>query len=281
MAGARRRARDLWAAMRGAYMPLTAAGVAFFGMLAVVPSLAVLVSVAGVLGGPDHVPSYVAWLTRGFPREARSLVLAELREVIARQDARFGVGLGLGGLLALWSASRAVATVLQAIGIVSGRGQDLGYARRRGVAMAVTAAALVLVPLGVVIVSEVPVLGRALGTGWETVGAWARWPVLGFLAAFVFGGLYRIGAGCKEHPWSRFGPGAVAAALTWLGGTWLMAGVVGFTEEFDRFYGSFTAVVVLMLWLYGSALVVLGGAALNRELERAAGTALEAQASHA
>ena len=56
--------------------------------------------------------------------------------------------------------------------------------------------------------------------------------------------------------------------MLWLALSALFALYTSFSSSYDRTYGSLAGAIVLLLWLYYSALALLVGAELNAELER-------------
>ena len=80
--------------------------------------------------------------------------------------------------------------------------------------------------------------------------------------------LYRYAPDRDEPKWSWVSPGAIVATVLWLVGS---IGFSIYTANFGKYnetYGSLGAVVVVMLWLFLTALAVILGAELNAESER-------------
>jgi len=68
--------------------------------------------------------------------------------------------------------------------------------------------------------------------------------------------------------WQLLSWGAATATALWLFGSFVFTIFVSKVGSYDKTYGSLGAVVILLLWLYLSAYVVLVGAELNAEIER-------------
>ena len=91
--------------------------------------------------------------------------------------------------------------------------------------------------------------------------------VLAALGVTAAASLYRFGPNRHKAKWTWLTPGSLAATLIWLAAT------IGFGVYVSRFgnygatYGSLSAVIVLLTWLWLSAYVFLLGAELNSELE--------------
>jgi membrane protein len=97
-----------------------------------------------------------------------------------------------------------------------------------------------------------------------------RWPAMALVAWLAFGLLYRYAAERSPLPSVRAVlPGATAAALLWVLLCALYSAYVQYFTSFSSTYGALTGVIVLEFWLYISALILVYGAELNAELERA------------
>jgi membrane protein len=119
--------------------------------------------------------------------------------------------------------------------------------------VAVLPAALTLLPVS-------HTLGEVLGL--------VRWPILAGIFILALAIVYRYAPDRAEPKWQWISWGAAAATVLWL------AGSIGFTiyvskvGSYDKTYGSLGAVIILLLWFYLTAYVILAGAGLNAEIER-------------
>jgi membrane protein len=122
----------------------------------------------------------------------------------------------------------------------------------------------VLLSIVVFLIAVLPGIVDDLGTAGRTTAAIVRWPVLALVMLVGIGTLYRLSV--RESSRGRFGiitPGAVAATLGWIV---VSAGFAFYTANFGRYsetYGSLATIVVLLLWLYLSALAILLGAEVD------------------
>ena len=127
---------------------------------------------------------------------------------------------------------------------------------------------MLLVVSTVFAITALPALGDQLGPAGRITASLLRWPVL---AAVMLGGLaviYRFAPARHSPRWAWVTPGSLTAGLLWVIGSVLFAVYVNNFGSYNDTYGSIGAVVVLMLWLYLTAFVVLLGAELNAEAER-------------
>ena len=101
----------------------------------------------------------------------------------------------------------------------------------------------------------------------ETIIQLLRWPILALIVMFALATVYKVAPYRKspEFKWTNWG--AVIATLLWLGGSLLFSLYVNNFDNIDEMYGSFAAVIILMLWFFLTAFIILLGAEINSEME--------------
>jgi membrane protein len=72
----------------------------------------------------------------------------------------------------------------------------------------------------------------------------------------------------NDPQWRWVSPGAGAATILWIVGSVAFTVYVANFNSYDKTYGSLGGVVILLTWLYLSALMVLLGAVVNAQSER-------------
>jgi membrane protein len=82
--------------------------------------------------------------------------------------------------------------------------------------------------------------------------------------------LYFFGPNVRQQFVAQI-PGAVFAVISWVAASFGLGWYLRSFANYNETYGALGAVVILMLWLYLSALAVLMGAELNAELLRSKG----------
>lgn len=86
------------------------------------------------------------------------------------------------------------------------------------------------------------------------------------LLLFVFVGLYTILPWKKQNPWQQL-PGALFSTIGWMAFSYAFSLYFSHFSRFSYMYGSLTAVVLLMLWLYFCICILFLGAEINCFLE--------------
>ena len=252
--------------LRTDHISLSAAGVAFFGFLALIPALAAVVTVYGLVADPQDVQARMEELFTTLPTDARDLLTDQLTRLTESSSSALGLGLVVAVALALWSASSGMAHLLEAINIAYGEEERRGPVARRGIALLMTIGVLVVVGVAVAGFGAAASLGDS-NTALRWIVRIATWVVAALLFIGVLAVLYRHGPDRDEPKWRWASPGAIVALVGWLV---ITAGFSVYVTNFGSYnetYGSLASIVIMLFWLYLSAFVVMVGAELNSELE--------------
>ncbi len=250
-------------------LSIVGAGVAFYAFVAVVPALAVLIALYGLISDPATINQHIAALAETVPDEAMPLLEEQMKRIASAPESA-GISAIIGLLIAFYGSSKATKALIEGLNIAYDEREKRGFLKLNAVALILTFCAI-LGAVGAVLLLAVmpPVLDRLnIGSQAENLLNWIRWPVLvgGFMAALAV--VYRYGPSRNDAKWRWVSPGAAVAALLWLIGSGAFSLYVSRFGSYDKTYGSLGAVVVFLLWLFISAFVVLLGAELNAELER-------------
>jgi membrane protein len=248
------------------HVVLSAAGVAFWVFLSLIPALAALVSLYGLFADPAEVERQVGELLTTLPQEAQRLVADQLREIASAGRTSLNVGLAVSVVLSLWTASGAVAHLVEAVNIAYEDPPRTGL-RRRGLALVLTLGGLVAVAVLVALVSALGALAADAGGPLRWLLQAVSWATLAVGFALAISAIYRFAPNRDRPRWRWVSVGSAVAAvgllLASLGFRWYTANVGSYNET----YGSLAAIVLLLLWLFIAAFVVLLGAQINAELE--------------
>lgn len=251
-------------------LTLVSAGVAFYGMLAIFPALTALVAVYGLVADPADVQHLLN--TGVLPPGVADLLHTQTRTLGGPDSSLLGIGVIVGFLLTFWSARQGATAILQALNIAYGRLEARSFLRRMGVTLALTTASILFAVIALIAVVVIPALmGRPdLGPEWRIGITVIRWVVLVLLIGCGLAALYRYVPNRNQPGWRWVACGAASATVLWLAGSALFSVYVGQFASYNRTYGTVGTVVVLLLWLFISALIVLLGAELNAAVEREA-----------
>jgi membrane protein len=251
-------------------LTMIAAGAAFFGLLAMFPAVAAVVSLYGLLTDPAVVSEHTASLAGFLPAEARTIVDEQLQRVTSASNDALGIGALVALLLALWSAAKGVKSLMQALNIAYDERETRGFLKLNLTAVLLTLAILAVVGIALSGIAVLPALLERLPLPDIAAVAlrWLRWPLLAAVAVAAIALVYRYGPARRPAQWRWVVGGAVVATVLWLLGSALFSWYVASFGSYNETYGSVAAVAVLMMWFWISALVVLLGGEINAEMER-------------
>ncbi len=261
-----------WRKMARDNVSALSAAAAFYALTSIFPTLTAIVSIYGMVADPVMAERQATAMEGVLPPEAIKLVATWLQAVIQGPPARFGVGLLVSVLLASWSVWSATVMLMNAINTCYGDRETRGFFKFNFEALLLGAG---LVVLGVVTVTLVAVVPAVLDTLWMPK-AWhagislVRWPILAALVIVELAIVYRYGRARVPRRWEWITWGSAVAAVLWLIGSAAFSFYVSSVGNYDKTYGSLGAVIVLLLWFYMTAYVILIGAELNAEIERQA-----------
>ncbi|TBU84827.1 YihY/virulence factor BrkB family protein [Phytopseudomonas dryadis] len=249
-------------------LPTYASALAFQMFFSLFPFLLFLVALISLL---DMQP-FFDWLRQQaelvLPQSTVELVNPIIDQLQTQKAGLFSVGI----LVALWTASSAVRSVMDAMnkayGVKEGRPAWKRFPLSLLYTVAIAATLLMAAALMVLGPQVMSWLAQQIGIEQivVTLWAWLRWPVAVFLLMIVVAAVYYV-APDVEQRFRFITPGSALAVVVWI------AASVGFgyyAQNFANYnatYGSIGAIIVFLLYLYISAAVLLFGAELNAVIE--------------
>jgi membrane protein len=249
---------------------LVASGVAFTVLLALFPGLAALVSIYGLVLDPGQVENQVNSLSGIVPEQTRQMIAQELHSLAASSSGSLSIGLVVSLVLALWTARGGMSGLMSGINIAYEQTESRSFIRFNLTALVLTFGLIVGGIVAIGLVGGLPAAVQAIGFG--AVLNWlmliVEWPLLAVLVMLGLAVLYRYAPDRDPPQWHWVSPGAIAATALWIVGSIGFSVYVGNLGSYNKTYGALGGAVVLMTWLYLSALVVLLGAAINAQSEK-------------
>ena len=249
---------------------LVAAGVAFYGFLALVPLLGATVLTYGLVASPQTVLHNVQSLATSLPQDIAKLIGDQLLNVVKTSGGKKGLGVFVALAIALWGARNAAGSIIIALNIAYEEEEKRGWLKVTGLSLAMTAAAVLLGMFAAAVVGLMAAFEQMLpGLGPVAViaGKVIAYVVLALVAMAAAATLYRYGPSRTKAKWTWITPGSVMFGLGWL---ILTLGFGFYVSRFGKYnvtYGSLGGVIVLVTWMYLSSFVLLFGAEFNSEVE--------------
>jgi membrane protein len=247
-----------------------AAGVAFFALLALFPALGALVSLYGFFADAESASEQLKLLSGVLPPGASTLIGTEMLRLATAHEGSLTLRFVAGLALSIWSASAGIRALMNAMNVAYEVKERRGFIKVRVIGLIFTVGAFLFVLTSLLSLLAAPGVLRWFGLDIANYSApdILRWPALFILTSFALSILYRYGPGERRETWRWISPGSGVASLVWLVMSMLFSAYVTNFAHYDRTYGSLAAVVGLMIWLWLSVAIFLGGAELNSEIRR-------------
>jgi membrane protein len=248
---------------------IMAAGVAFYGFLAIPSALTAMVAIYGLVFNPADAQRQLGSLQGILPEEAAGVIAQQLASVTAHANSTLSISAVVAILVALWGVRASTATLIAALNVGYEEPEKRGFLYVQAVAFGLGLGVILFILISIALVGVLPAILALLPFGalGKTLASILRWPLLLVLLMVGLAALYRYPPSREEPKWQWVSPGAILATVLWLVGSILFSVYVGEFASYNKTYGSLGAVVVLMMWLYLTAYAVLLGAELNAELE--------------
>ncbi len=252
-----------------AELDLIAAGVAFYGFLAIFPAAAAVIAIWGFVSDPSVIRQELDLLRPVLPPDVLTLITDQVEGLMSATPSNLGLTTLLSTAFALWSARAGVAALIRGLNAIHQRPNRFGHRHQlRAVALTFVLVGLVLAALVLAVVLPLIVAFLPLGTyGLKALQGTNMALGLG-LGVLAMALAYRLGPNHGQNPPPLLSWGLLVAVVLWVLAT---RGFMLYLENFpsyNRIYGSIGAVAALMVWLYVSAYAVLLGAAVDAERHR-------------
>lgn len=254
-------------------LPMAASALAYSSFFAIPSVLLLAVGVFSLVADPGTITSLMDRFGTFLPTEATDLLGSSLRRLEERSSTGILVTIA-GFALALWASTSAMTTYMKALNAAYEREDGRSFVKRRLIALAM----VVAIGAGTVLVGLLlvfgPYLRRWLGGVLEIEGAltWVwwifQWPLLvaGLLAAFSV--LHYFAPDVEHRHWQFVTPGSVVAVVVWLAASSGFSVYASMFGSYNKAWGSFSAVIVTLTWLWLTGLALLFGGEVNAEVER-------------
>jgi membrane protein len=246
-----------------------AAGVVFFGLLALFPGIAALVSIYGLFADPATISAHLDTIAGVLPGGALDIIRDQLTRVTAQGRATLGVSFVVGLVISLWSANGGIKSLFDALNIVYEEREKRSFIQLNATSLIFTAGGIIflLVALAAMVALPVALDHLPLKEVTALILKIARWPVLLVLVAFGLALIYRYGPSRREPQWRWISWGSAFAAIGWVIASLLFSWYAENFGSFNKTYGSLGAVIGFMTWMWLSVIVILVGGKLNAEIE--------------
>jgi membrane protein len=248
-----------------------AGNLTYKGLFALFPFFVFLLSLLGLFGAPDLLQTLIEQARGVLPQGAIDFLESQLLGIAGNKaQGAFTAGALVSILLALWGVSGAFRSVMEAMNVMYEIEEARPFWKQLLISVFLSLGVAALLLFALVLVVFGPEIGGAvadvvgLGYVFEIVWNVVQWPVLLFLVVLAFALVYYY-APDVEQRFRWISPGSIVAVVAWL----LFSLAFSLYVEFGSFdtYGSIAGIIILMLYIYYSAFIMLVGAELNQVIE--------------
>lgn len=250
-------------------LSIISAGVAFFGMLAIFPSIAALIAIYGLVSDPEQIVVSLESVRAFLPADVYTMIDGQVAQLLAADQGTLGLATLISISLSLFTARAGVNALIEGLNVVYKERTPRNFLVQNLFSILLTFVVIVMVIGALLTVVAVPAVLQFIDLGplASPVARFAPPVILGLAIVFVIGALYRYGPNRRAPRvrWVSFG--AIFATFGWLVVSLGLSSYVTNFADFNKTYGSLGAIVAVLLWFYASAFVVLIGAEINANLE--------------
>lgn len=239
------------------------AQLAYFFLLSLFPFLIFLITLIGYL--PISQDDLLGLVSRFAPGETMSLIETNLRQIL--EGPKGGI-LSFGAIATIWSASNGINAIIRAMNRAYDVKESRPYLLSRLVAIFLTIAMIAVIIVALLL----PVFGKAIGLFLLThlgisdsfLAIWDFFRIIisFFVMVIVLAILYFFAPNKKlriKEVWY----GALFATFGWQLVSLAFSYFVLNFGNYSATYGSLAGIIVLMIWFYLSAMVIILGGEIN------------------
>lgn len=256
--------------LKNDYLGLIAAGVAFYFLLAAFPAMAALISVYGLFADPAEITKHLDLLSNFMPPESLAILSDQALKIVEAGKPALNLSLLISLLLTLYSATKGVGALIKGLNIAYNTREHRNFFKHMMTAYSLTFILVMHMIFSLILIAVLPAVMQLVSIpgSWAEILLLLRWPMLFFAALLGLQVLYNYGPCRSPHRRMRWiSAGSVTATLGWVAVSAMFSLFVSNFGKYNEAYGSLGAVVVLMLWFWLSAMMILFGAEINVSLE--------------
>ncbi len=247
-----------------------AAGVTFYGLLALFPAIASLISIYGLITDPASLAGQLRGLVGIVPDGGLDIIRTQVSTLASSGHKALGFGVAIGLATSLWSANAGMKSLFDALNVVFHEREKRSFVRLTLTSLGFTLGAVAFLIIALLAVVALPIALAFVGLGsvTATLVAIGRWPLMLAVLAMALGLIYRYGPSRTPARWRWVSSGGAAAAVVWVLASAGFSYYVANFGSYNKTYGSLGAVIGFMTWIWISGMVILLGAELDAQLER-------------
>ena len=255
------------------HVGLIAAGVAFYGLLAIFPAITAILALGGLFLDPSEIVSQLGNLSAVVPDAAMQIITDQAAAVAGSREGGLGLAALTGIGIAIYSASKGMASLIEGMNVAYDVEEKRGFFLKLAVTLGLTLMVIVGLLSGLFAAVVIPALIAVFNFAGliESLATVIAWLVLTVATITGLTVLYRYGPSHQHQPTSWVNVGAIISCILWLVGSGIFGVYVANFASYNESFGALAGVIVLLTWLWLSAYIVLLGAELNSEVDEELG----------
>ncbi|MDB5181303.1 MAG: hypothetical protein JWP13_66 [Candidatus Saccharibacteria bacterium] len=246
-----------------------AAALSYYATLTFFPAVLGLATVYTSIAGGQALLNLLSELELVVPPAIQDLLQTQLAPLANANQKSLGLATVVSLATVLWTTSGGLQNLVKALNVAYDAEETRNFVKLR---LSSILLSVVLLIFAAIILVLLVLQGDALyAWGVPTMVAnlfpILRWPLLVIVISLVLAIVYRYAPNRVDPKWSFVSWGSTAATIIWLIGTALFFFYAQNFGNFNKSYGTFAGIIVLMIWFNLSSLIVLVGAQVNKKLE--------------
>ena len=248
---------------------IVSAGVGFFGFLAIFPAIMALISIYGFVMDPQQIEEQVSKISSMMPQQTHEIIQYRVDQFIKSKGESLGWGTFFGILLGVWIGNLGTKSLFRGINIAYETENRRGIIKNNGLTLLFTFGAIILIILSASLIVAFPAIIEKTGLSEKTISlfSWLRWLVMGAVLVGSIGLIFNFAPKRNKPGFKWVIPGAFLATFLWLLASSAFSFYIRHFWNLNEIYGSISAVVFLMLWLFISTFIIILGAEFNYSIE--------------
>ena len=251
------------------HVGLISAGVAFYSLMALFPAITAVIALGGLLVDPPQIVDMIAELKGIVPEEVLTIITDQAAAVAGSHEGGLGLTVLVGILIAIYSASKGVGSLMEGMNVAYDEEETRGFFVKTLVTLSLTVGAILAVIFGLFVIAGATALAALDRTGqmMEILILLASLAILATLMTLMLAIFYRYGPSRDNAEWAWLTPGTIGACVIWVLASSGFGFYVANFGSYNDTFGTMAGIIVLLMWLWISAYVVMFGAELNAEIE--------------
>lgn len=251
-----------------------AAGLTYRTIFAIFPALLAIVSILGLVGQGRATTDFLvdAIATHG-SQSIANVLENPIDQLASGSGAGLAFAIGVAG--AAWTSSNYVVSFSKALNRIfdvrEGRSTLALRSTMYLLTLALLIAAVVVISILIFSGSVMRAVGDVVGLGDEviTLWSWAKWPVLVVVVVLMVASLYYFTPNVRRDRFPWLSVGALVALIVLALATSAFGFYLTNFANYNKTYGSIGGVIAMLLWIWIANSVLLLGAEIDSEIERA------------